>query len=150
MRRRLIRIVRRLAAASLVVLVVPVITLALTETTASATPSTDTIYVNEGSFGPGFTTLESVPLPAGTPDIATPLGSGLLSLCSLGGVGENPFIPFSICYTFGNTFVLDAPEVSVVVPNSHAACGVQVLASNSPYIEVGLSGPGTTPQQCST
>ena len=43
---------------------------------ASAASPTDTIYVYDGS-GP----LADQPLPAGTPDIVTPLGSELFSVC---------------------------------------------------------------------
>jgi hypothetical protein len=156
MRRNWTRVIRRLAAASLIVVVAPVITLALTETTASAAPapSTDTLYVNQANEGPGYTTVESVPLPAGTPDIATPLASGLLSLCNslyANGIwyGYNPFVPLDVCLPYGGTMTVFATAyLGLRVPAPAPGCGVQVLASSAPLDEIGLAPPGATPQEC--
>jgi hypothetical protein len=156
MRRNWTRVIRRLAAASLIVVAAPVITLALAGTTASAAPapSTDTLYVNQANAGPGYTTVESVPLPAGTPGIATPLASDLISLCYglyTNGIwyGYNPFVPLNICLPFGGGWTVFATTVlGVRVPSPAPNCGVQVMASSSPLDEVGLAPPGATPQEC--
>jgi hypothetical protein len=53
---------------------------------ASAASPGDTVYVYDGSGS-----LVDQPLPAGTPDVVTPLGSELFSLCdSVGEVSPEP------------------------------------------------------------
>jgi hypothetical protein len=98
-------------------------TLAVTAIAASA--QTDTVYVNVP------TTLDE-PLPAGTPDVATPLSSELMSACSsvgpvtpLPSEGAEPSA-VGVCQRVGSFYYV--VEAANVAAGASDYCGVGVLS----------------------
>jgi hypothetical protein len=114
---------------------------------ASAASSTDTVYINSGP------TSTKLPLPAGTPDVATPLMTALTNVCQLPLSGYNLAVLTSgqvlVCFQpfVGNeTIVAGTPNVGVVLPEgSDPGCGVAVYTfstSTGASTVVGIEPPG--------
>jgi hypothetical protein len=113
---------------------------------AATAPTTDTVYVAENG-----TTVQTLSLPAGTPDVVTPLATGIYTVCApfssniltVGSVG--------VCntYEFGpaaGTVVLAGvqPSVGVLLPTGFTCfpptSGIVVVAGS---LSVYLAPPGT-------
>lgn len=113
---------------------------------AATSPSTDTIYVIEN----GTTTL-SESLPAGTPEVVTPLATAMYAVCAPFSGGTLTLGAVQVCYTYqfgppAGTVVVAAvqPSIGVLLPEGYTCTpptsGIDVVDGNS---GVYLAPPGT-------
>lgn len=121
---------------------------------ASAASSTDSVYVYD------YPTNVQEPLPAGTPDVVTPLVSALVTACdSLGGTGyqvaQSTQGLVLLCYVGPRAVGLTVVGVGPAGPGvflpygafGQPGCGVAVAfpgGSNGSTSLIGLAPPGAT------
>ena len=124
--------------------------LAFTSSPASAASSSDSVYVYD------YPTVVNEPLPAGTPDVATPLTNALTEICQL-PLPSSQLAQLSagevlVCFSpqFGNDlFVAGTGNVGVVMPAPYGTtgyCGVALYVfpvNGGNTASVGIAPPGT-------
>lgn len=98
-------------------------TLLFTSSPASAAASTDSVYVYD------YPTSLAEPLPAGTPDVATPLTSALTDVCQV------PLPSYQLAQlTSGEVLVCFTPEV----------VGNEIIVAGTPNVGIVMPDGGTT------
>jgi hypothetical protein len=111
---------------------------------ASSTSSTDYIYVNDG------TTNVLEPLPAGTPDVVTPLTNALTAACNLVPgyeVAQLTLGEVLVCvspYVGDETIVAGTPNVGILMSYFGTGCGetLYVFPVDEGTVSVGVAPPG--------
>lgn len=113
---------------------------------AAATPTTDTVYVVENG-----TIVETYSLPAGTPDVITPLATAIYVVCAPFSSDILAVGAVEVCYTYqfgppaGTVVVAGVqPSIGVLLPEGWTCApptsGIDILAGTD---GVYLAPPGT-------